>query len=207
MGHHAATSRFDEHAKSPDAAPRARPLSLETTMTTNGTRDAVRQTAQFFRKADSAGARPLLRRGTPGVVPGADDRPAQSPVLMFDLSRLTWLDYAEMRWHPQVNASLSLITFMLHQMDWHIESEDKKAAALVEENLRLIWTQLVRGICRRPTGPGTRRWCWSGRTPTTTRSSSPRSRISTPVRPRSTGRKWSPLTGRRRSTPRRSSPR
>jgi hypothetical protein len=69
-----------------------------------------------------------------------------SPVLMFDLSKLTWLDYAEMRWHPQVNASLSLMTFMLHQMDWTIESEDTKLAETVEENLRLIWTQLVRGI-------------------------------------------------------------
>ena len=71
---------------------------------------------------------------------------AGAPVLMFDLSRLTWLDYSEMRWHPQVNASLSLMTFMLHQLDWTIECEDKKIVDLVEENLRLVWTQLVRGI-------------------------------------------------------------
>ena len=115
-------------------------------MTTNGTRDAVRQAAQFFRKADPPALGPSFEGARPEWYLGPMSGHAQSPVLMFDLSRLTWLDYAEMRWHPQVNASLSLITFMLHQIDWHIESEDKKAAEVVEENLRLIWTQLVRGL-------------------------------------------------------------
>jgi hypothetical protein len=114
-------------------------------MTTNGTQHAVRQAAQFFRKADPPALGPSFEGAHPDWYLGPMGG-TQSPVLMFDLSRLTWLDYAEMRWHPQVNASLSLMTFMLHQMDWHIESEDKKAAAVVEENLRLIWTQLVRGL-------------------------------------------------------------
>jgi hypothetical protein len=35
---------------------------------------------------------------------------------------------------------------MLHQCDWHIECDDKKTADVVETNMRLIWTQLVRGI-------------------------------------------------------------
>ncbi len=70
-----------------------------------------------------------------------------APVLTFDLSRLTWMDYAEMRWHPQVNASLSLITFMIHQVDWKITcAGDARAAGIVEENMRLIWTELVRAI-------------------------------------------------------------
>jgi len=100
---------------------------------------------QMFRKADP----PALGHAFEGARPEWYLGPmtgAQSPVLMFDLSRLTWVDYAEMRWHPQVNASLSLMTFMLHQLDWHIECEDKKIAAVVEENMRLIWTQLVRGL-------------------------------------------------------------
>lgn len=109
-------------------------------------RDAVRQTAQYFRKATPPALGPSFEGARPEWYLGPMTGGPQSPVLMFDLSRLTWQDYAEMRWHPQVNASLSLMTFMLHQMDWHIESEDKKAAAVVEENLRLIWTQLVRGL-------------------------------------------------------------
>src|SRR4029077_17031907 len=99
----------------------------------------------YFRKAAQPTVGPSFEGARPdwylGPITGQS-----SPVLTFDLSRLTWIDYAEMRWHPQVNASLSLMAFMLHQIDWTIESEDKKAAALVEENLRLIWTPLVRAI-------------------------------------------------------------
>lgn len=69
-----------------------------------------------------------------------------APAIMFDTSKLTLHDLSEMRTHPQVNASLSLMAFMLHQSDWHIECEDQKIADVVEENMRLIWTQLVRGI-------------------------------------------------------------
>lgn len=69
-----------------------------------------------------------------------------STSMMFDVSKLTTADFRSMRWHPQVNASLSMIGFMLHQMDWSIESEDKRLAGIVEENMRLIWTRLVRAI-------------------------------------------------------------
>lgn len=71
---------------------------------------------------------------------------AGAPAIMFDVSRLTLTDFAEMRTHPQVHASLSLMTFMLHQSDWYVECEDNKIAQVVEENLRLIWTQLIRGV-------------------------------------------------------------
>ena len=66
--------------------------------------------------------------------------------IMFDLDKLTMADYRTMRYHPQINASLSLITFMIHQLDWTIECEDKKIADTVEENVRLIWTRLIRAI-------------------------------------------------------------
>ena len=78
---------------------------------------------------------PLLFEGIPG-----------SMALMFDLDKLTLGDYANMRTHPQVHASLSLIAFMIHQSDWSIECEEKKIATAVEENMRLIWTPLVRAL-------------------------------------------------------------
>jgi hypothetical protein len=67
-------------------------------------------------------------------------------MLMFDLSRLTLADYRVMRHHPQVNASLSLMTFMLHQVDWRIECEDARIASVVEDNLRILWSRLVRSM-------------------------------------------------------------
>lgn len=67
-------------------------------------------------------------------------------VLYFDLEGLTLADYRAMRYHPQINACLSVLTFMLHQVDWHIECRDKKIATKLEEILRPRWTRLVRAI-------------------------------------------------------------
>lgn len=67
-------------------------------------------------------------------------------VLEFDTSRLTLADYRSMRNHSQVNASLSVLTFMMHQIDWRIECADQKIADKVERNIREIWTRLVRGM-------------------------------------------------------------
>lgn len=67
-------------------------------------------------------------------------------VLTFDLSALTLADFRAMRYHPQINASLSVLTFMIHQVDWHIECEDQEIADFVEENMRAIWTRLVRAM-------------------------------------------------------------
>lgn len=111
----------------------------DTATATNGSRP------QLFRKADPPSLGPAFQGASPDWYLGPQSA-TTSPVLMFDLSRLTIWDYAEMRWHPQVNASLSLMTFMLHQMDWRIQCDDRKIADLVEENLRLIWTELVRSI-------------------------------------------------------------
>lgn len=66
--------------------------------------------------------------------------------VMFDLSKLTLADFRVMRDHYQVNASLCVLTFMIHQMDWRIECENKKIEDFVTENVRHIWTQLVRSI-------------------------------------------------------------
>lgn len=67
-------------------------------------------------------------------------------VVQFDLSKLTLADFRAMRDHYQVNTSLSVLTFMQHQSEWHIECEDKKIAEFCEINLREMWTPLCRSL-------------------------------------------------------------
>lgn len=67
-------------------------------------------------------------------------------ILEFDLSQLTLADFRSMRYNPQINSSLSVLTFMLHQIDWHIKCEDKKVQALCEDQMRIVWTRLIRGM-------------------------------------------------------------
>ena len=62
-----------------------------------------------------------------------------------------------MRHNPQINASLSVLTFMIHQIDWWIECEDKKIADMVEENLRQVWTRMIRAMSQS---------FWAGYSPT-----------------------------------------
>ena len=64
--------------------------------------------------------------------------------LAFDTSNLTLADFRQMRGHYQINSSLSVLTFMMHQMDWHIECDKQKIADHVEGNLRDVWSRLVR---------------------------------------------------------------
>lgn len=66
--------------------------------------------------------------------------------LQFDLSKLTLADFRGMKTHYQVNASLSLLAFMVHQADWHIECDQKKIATHCEDNLRKVWSRLVRAM-------------------------------------------------------------
>ena len=66
--------------------------------------------------------------------------------LSFDLSRLTLQDYRQMLDHYQVSASVSMLTFMMHGLDWHITGGTSKQRELIENNLRERWTQLVRGM-------------------------------------------------------------
>lgn len=64
--------------------------------------------------------------------------------IAFDTSSLTLADFRQMRGHYQINSSLSVLTFMMHQMDWHIESKKQAVADLVEVQLRNVWSRLVR---------------------------------------------------------------
>ncbi|AKC02743.1 portal protein [Gordonia phage GordTnk2] len=66
--------------------------------------------------------------------------------LAFNVSKLTMSDYRLMRDHYQVNSSLSILTFMIHQMDWRISGDKKKIEDHVDENMRAIWAQLVRAL-------------------------------------------------------------
>lgn len=67
-------------------------------------------------------------------------------VVQFDLSRLTLADFRTMTHHYQVNSSLMLLTFMMHQMDYTIEASSQKVRAHVEANLERIWSRLVRAL-------------------------------------------------------------
>lgn len=64
----------------------------------------------------------------------------------FDTSKLTMAHFRMMREHYQIGSSLHVLTFMLHQLDWHIECEDPKVQAWCEANLREVWTRLVRSM-------------------------------------------------------------
>lgn len=69
----------------------------------------------------------------------------------FDTSQLTLADLRQMKGHYQINSSLSVLTFMMHQMSWHIEVEQKatadqrkKISETVERQLFEVWSRLVR---------------------------------------------------------------
>lgn len=76
--------------------------------------------------------------------------------LVFNLDRLTLQDFRSMRDHYQINASLSVLTFMLHQLSWHIECDNKSIADHCGDNLTEIWTRLVRAKSQA---------FWAGRSP------------------------------------------
>lgn len=84
-----------------------------------------------------------------GAWAGRDVTYMQMPggsLIGFDLSKLEVQDYRVMRDHYQVNASLAVLSFMLHQSEWHIECENKKIATACEEDLREVWTPLNRAL-------------------------------------------------------------
>lgn len=67
-------------------------------------------------------------------------------LLGFNLDELTLDDFRQMKDHYQINSSLSILTFMLHQVEWHIESDDKKLEAQATEMLENVWGRLVRSM-------------------------------------------------------------
>lgn len=84
-----------------------------------------------------------------GAWAGRDLETLQLPgggLMQFDLSRLTLADYRSMRDHYQVNASLTVLQFMLHRMDWRIECKDQKIADFITDNIQQVWTRMVRAM-------------------------------------------------------------
>lgn len=67
-------------------------------------------------------------------------------VVQFDLSQLTLQDFRNMRDHSQVNASLSVLSFMQHQSPWEIECENAKIRDMLTEQIQAVWTQLNRAM-------------------------------------------------------------
>lgn len=64
--------------------------------------------------------------------------------IQFDLDRLTLGDFRQMRDHYQINSSLTLLMFLMHQSEWRIQCSDKKQRDFYTEQLENIWTPLVR---------------------------------------------------------------
>lgn len=95
-------------------------------------------------------AKPLAVGPSFGNWGDANTQFAQLPgggVLQFNLDTLDLRDFRAMRHHPQLNACLSVLTFILHQIDWHLECpEDPKMAQELEDLLRPMWTRLVRAM-------------------------------------------------------------
>lgn len=67
--------------------------------------------------------------------------------IQFDVTRLTIADFRKMGEHYQINSSLLVLSFMLHQLDWHIKCDDPKIEEQVTANMTSIWTRLVRSMC------------------------------------------------------------
>jgi len=67
-------------------------------------------------------------------------------LLNFDLSALTLQDFRSMRDHYQINISLRLLTFMVHQVNWRIEGSDEKIRKFIEENIEKNWSRIVRAL-------------------------------------------------------------
>jgi hypothetical protein len=68
--------------------------------------------------------------------------------IQFDLNSLTLSDYRQMRDHYQINSSLSVLMFLLHQIEWKIECDDAKQRDFYTEQMEYIWTPLVRSKCQ-----------------------------------------------------------
>lgn len=82
---------------------------------------------------------------------GRDFFQAQLPggmVMQFDLSRLTLADYRSMRQNYQINASISVLAFVMHQINWHIECSDSKINDFLTQQITDNWTTLIRAMAQ-----------------------------------------------------------
>lgn len=67
-------------------------------------------------------------------------------LMQFDLRRLGLADYRQMLDHYQVSIAQQILTVMMYSIDWWITHPDKKIESMLNEQMRDIWIQLVRGM-------------------------------------------------------------
>lgn len=67
-------------------------------------------------------------------------------VLQFDLDKLTLRDFRQMRQHYQLGASINILSFVMHQIEWKVDCEQQEIADLIEDELRANWTRLILGL-------------------------------------------------------------
>jgi hypothetical protein len=68
--------------------------------------------------------------------------------IQFDTTQLTLGDFRRMRENYQLGSSIRLLTFMMQQTEWTLKGgKTEKARKSCEENLRKIWTPLIRSMC------------------------------------------------------------
>jgi hypothetical protein len=80
---------------------------------------------------------------------GEEQRMLQLPgggFLQFNLDNLTLQDFRQMKDNYQISNSLAILTFMMHQTEWHIECDDPKIVEECTKQLTDIWGQLVRSM-------------------------------------------------------------
>lgn len=66
--------------------------------------------------------------------------------VVLDPSRIDLADFRVMKSHYQINSSLTVLTFMMHQLDYKVEASNSKVGAAVEYALDKVWTRLVRAM-------------------------------------------------------------
>jgi len=109
------------------------------------TADEYRKTQSVYKKAPppktGEAFGPTWNNGTSAgyTMPGG-------AIMVFDLDKLTLQDYRQMRNHYQINISLSLLSFMVHQVDWKIECKDPRIKSFIEQNIHEIWTRMIRAM-------------------------------------------------------------
>lgn len=105
--------------------------------------------AQFER---TRGRPPLARPavGETAVAWGGDKLPflalPDGGRVVLDPSALSLEDFRVMKTHYQINSSLTVLTFMMHQLDYSIEASNSKVKSGIEYAMDKVWTRLVRAM-------------------------------------------------------------
>lgn len=68
--------------------------------------------------------------------------------VQFDTSKLEIQDYRIMREHPQITASLAVLSFMMYQRDYRVRDSSSKILKHVEANLDMIYKPLIRALSK-----------------------------------------------------------